>query len=126
MLTGVLPQQQPFREEDNLPDVTLVFLPHDDEEAFVWHRIEEALVKRGKKGDFKARELLGDPIPLDSAPGIVPWGEFDLKTLLVEQAESLDKPLSEIALGFSRVEVPTSGQGRGWRWHPLLGFTPRS
>jgi CRISPR-associated endonuclease/helicase Cas3 len=102
--------------------VTLVFLPDDDEEAFVWHRIEEALVKLGKKADLKARELLGDPIPLNSVPGIVPWGEFDLRKLLVEQAESLDKPLAEIALGFSRVEVPPSKQGQGWDWHPCLGF----
>jgi len=122
MLTGVLPQQQPFRE-DNRPDMTLVFLPDDDEENLVPYRVENALAK-SKEEPRKAREFR-HRITLNSAPSISPWGEFDLRDLLVEQAESLDKPLSEIALGFSRVDVPPSEQGQGWDWHPLLGYKPR-
>ncbi|MFT4178689.1 MAG: type I-F CRISPR-associated helicase Cas3f [Thermomonas sp.] len=119
MLTGVLPQQQPFRE-DNRPDRTLVFLPDDDEETLVEHRVEDDPARRGSTLYVAARELLHRIEP-GSAPGIAPWGDFDLMVLLVEQAESLDKPLADVARTFSALEVPRSDQG--WRWHPWLGFT---
>ncbi len=118
-LTGVLPQQQPFRE-DNVPDRTLVFLPDEDEEALVPHRVEDDPNRRGRVLYVPAREMLHESL-LEPASGICPWGEFDLAALLAEQAEALDKPLSGIAAAFSTVTVPRSDQG--WRWHPWLGFT---
>ena len=49
------------------------------------------------------------------------WGDIDLMALLCEQAEYLDLSLWNCAERFATVEVPASE--RGWRWHPLLGFT---
>jgi len=46
-LTGVLPQQQPFRER-TLPEATLVFLPDEDEARPILHRIEKAPKQRGQ------------------------------------------------------------------------------
>lgn len=120
-LTGVLPQQQPFRA-DNFPDQTLVFLTGEDEEALVPHRVEESGGQRGRTLYVPALDRLYQ-VALDRASGISPWGDFDLAVLLAEQAESLDQPLSDIAPVFSAVTVPRSDQG--WRWHPWLGFTPK-
>lgn len=120
-LLGVLPQQQAFRE-DNRPDATLVFLPDDDEERLVPHRVEDDPNQRGQRLFVEARDLISR-MALPSAPGIAPWGNFDLMSLLAAQAESLDRPLAEVARTFSALSVPHSNQG--WRWHPWLGFTRR-
>jgi CRISPR-associated endonuclease/helicase Cas3 len=120
-LSGVLPQQQPFRHDDR-PGTTLVWLPVDDEENPKPHRVEDDAGMRGQKLYVRADEML-HRIPLESAPGVCAWGEFDLAALLSEQAESMDKPLEEIARSFSVLEAPRNDKGQGWRWHPWLGFT---
>jgi CRISPR-associated endonuclease/helicase Cas3 len=60
-------------------------------------------------------------VALDIAPGISCWGEFDLSSLVREQAEAQDLPLGLAARRFTTVEVPRNDQG--WRWHSWLGFT---
>lgn len=122
-LTGVLPQQQPFRD-DSRSDTTLAWLPVEDEEKLRPYRVEDVPNMRHQKLFVKADELL-HLIPLSSAPGISAWGEFDLTALITEQAESLDRTVDDIAPSFSVVEVPPNENGRGWRWHPWLGFTPQ-
>jgi len=117
-LTGVLPQQQPFRE-DNYHDATLAFLPGEDVETLAWYRVEDDMNRIGQQLYVPARELV-QPLTLTLASGIGSWGYFELTALLVEQAESLNRPLSEVARTFSVVEVPPSDQG--WFWHPWLGF----
>lgn len=115
-LTGVLPQQQPFRD-DAMPTTALAFLPNEDEERLVLHRVE------GRK-----RQHLYVPIDrsqrhdvvLEKGPRIDSWGKFDLMSLLAEQAEYLELPLRICAERLATVEVPESGQG--WRYHPSLGF----
>lgn len=120
-LTGVLPQQQPFRE-DGYPDQTLLFLPDEDEDVLVPHRVEDDPARRGQELYVPASDLLYEVV-LERGTGISPWGQFDLAALLADQAEALGKPLPEIAAAFFAVNVPRSDQG--WRWHPLLGFTQR-
>jgi CRISPR-associated endonuclease/helicase Cas3 len=122
-LTGVLPQQQPFRDAGR-PETTLVWLPVEDEEESKPHRVEEDAGKRGQKLYVRADEML-HRVALEPASGIYPWGAFDLTALLTEQAESLNRPLDDIARSFSVLEVPRSDNGQGWRWHPWLGFTPQ-
>ena len=52
------------------------------------------------------------------------WGEFDLSSLVSEQAEAQDLPLDLAARRFTTVEVPSLRENhQGWRWHPWLGFT---
>lgn len=119
-LTGVLPQQQPFRHDD-MRATTLAWLPDDDDEL-VPHRVEDDPGKRGHKLYVAAPEML-HRIPLQAAERVTPWGQFDLLALVTEHAEALDRPLDETARKFTTVEVPHSDQG--WRWHPWLGFTRR-
>lgn len=121
-LTGVLPQQQPFRD-DAQPGTTLAWLPVGDEDELRPHRVEEVRAgKRGEKLYVPADELLHD-VPLESAPGVSRWGAFDLQTLVSEQAEAQDLPLDQTARKFTVVEVPKNDQG--WLWHPWLGFAKK-
>ncbi|MBD7923293.1 type I-F CRISPR-associated helicase Cas3f [Xanthomonas bonasiae] len=118
-LSGVLSQQQPFRD-DPLPSVTLVLLPDDEEEQLVLHHIEESNVHRSETLYIAVERSQRHDVPLDPGPRIAPWGEFDLMALLAEQAEHLDLSLQHCAERLATVEVPESKQG--WRFHPWLGF----
>ncbi|QWT45902.1 type I-F CRISPR-associated helicase Cas3f [Azospira inquinata] len=119
-LTGVLPQQQPFREETE-PHTTLVFLP-DGEDRLQLHRMEKDGQAPGHPLYVPVDASLRHDLNLVPGPGITPWGSFDLLTLLREQAEFLDLSLDTCARRFTTVDVPESPQG--WRYHPWLGFTP--
>ncbi|WP_045737740.1 type I-F CRISPR-associated helicase Cas3f [Xanthomonas sp. MUS 060] len=122
MLTGVLPQQQPFRH-DTTPTDTLVFLPDDDEERLVLHRIEAGDRHRGDRLYTKVEHSACTPLALEPGPGITPWGEFDLMTLLTEQAEQLGLSLQDCAKRLATVNVQECKHGKKWGYHPLLGFT---
>ncbi len=119
-LTGVLPQQQPFRD-DSERKVTLAFLPDDDEEKLVRHRVEDDPHKRGQTLYIAAEEMVED-FELVSAEGINTWGHFDLLALLHEQAGHLDLSLRHAAEKFTAVEVPNHDGTLGWQWHPALGL----
>lgn len=122
-LLGMLAQQQPFRE-DNLPDMTLVFLPDDEEETLIAHRVEDKLEEAGKDPHVQATTY---PIPLERSPGVEPWVSMELPQLLErvrELAEAEDLSLREAARKFTAVEVP-AGKNLAWNWHSWLGFTPR-
>lgn len=114
-LTGVLPQQQPFRHDEQ-PGTTLVWLP-DEDEKWVWHRVESVLAKLNQDPYVTAHV---EPVMLQLADRISSWCAFDVPSLLAEQAEALDRPLDEIAKKFTTTEVPRCDLG--WRWHPWLGF----
>lgn len=123
-LLGVLPQQQPFRE-DNLPDMTLVFLPDEDEETLLAHRVEDRLGKQGRDPHVPA--ILKD-IELPAQKGLIPWGAMELPQLLErvrELAEAEDLSLAEAARRFTAVEVPKN-DFLAWRWHPWLGLAPQT
>ena len=118
LLTGVLPPQQPFRY-DPLRVETLVFLPDEDGEDVILHRVEDDKGRRGQnlyiQDDTRCLRL-----PLHAGPRISQWGSFDLITLLREQADFLGLSLDDAAKKLASVEAPKSTQG--WYWHPWLGF----
>ncbi|MFC4819556.1 type I-F CRISPR-associated helicase Cas3f [Dokdonella ginsengisoli] len=118
-LTGVLPQQQPFRH-DTLKSVALVFLPDEEEETLLLHRVEDDRHHRGRPLYVTVDRSQRHDVTLPMGPRIGAWGCFDLMALLAEQAEYLDLPLRVCAQRLASVEVPASEQG--WRYHPLLGF----
>jgi len=120
-LTGVLPQQQPFRA-DTMKTTTLAWLSADDadEDTLVPHRVEAPHgVRRNERLYVPAEEML-DAIALKVAPSVSRWGQFDLLSLVSGQAEAQDLSLQHAAEKFTTVEVPESGQG--WLWHPWLGL----
>lgn len=119
-LTGVLPQQQPFRSNSQRM-LTLAFLPDTDEEQLVLHRVENDPAKRGKNIYPEIDNNQLHDISLVIGQRITAWGEFDLMNLLTEQAKYLDLPLRQCAERMATVEVLESNQG--WRYHPWLGFS---
>jgi CRISPR-associated endonuclease/helicase Cas3 len=118
-LTGVLSQQQPFRE-DTTRKATLVFVPDEDEEGLVLKRIERSGTGRDEEVYVCVDHSLRDDVVLTLGDRIEVWGRFDLMALLIEQAEALDMPLERAAKKFGVVEVLENTQG--WRWHAWLGF----
>lgn len=125
-LSGVLPQQQAFRDAAQ-PETTLAWLPDEDEDEMLrLHRVEE--LRSGKRGEndyIAANELLHD-ITLSPASGISRWGEFDLLALLKVQADAQDLSLAQAARKFTTVDVPSlKDNAQGWCWHPWLGFSKK-
>lgn len=124
-LLGVLPQQQPFRE-DNRPDRLLAFLPDEDETQLVLHRYEPDLQKLGREPYIAAREMVRS-FAVKPASGVSPWSRMDLPQLLEcvrELAEAEKLPLRQAAAKFTAVQVPREGQeGQGWYWDSWLGFS---
>ena len=119
-LTGVLPQQQPFRE-DNLRKAALVFLPDEDEERLVLHRVENHPANRAQALHVGIDQSQRHEITIAFGDRIGFWGGFDLMELLAEQAEALDLPLATCAQRLATVDVPESE--KGWWFHSGLGFS---
>ncbi|TWH77303.1 CRISPR-associated endonuclease/helicase Cas3 [Azomonas agilis] len=121
LLTGVLPQQQPFRDDPN-PDVEVLFLPDEDEEQLLFYRIHQEAKGRNPAIYTEAEHSLLERIDLEAqlGPRIEPWGQHDLMQLLEAQTEAQGQSLHRCAERFAVVAVPKSGQG--WRYHPVLGF----
>lgn len=117
-LTGALPQQQPFRAS-TMEMETLVFLPDEDGDTLRMHRVEQDPNQRGQNLYIEDHHRL-HALTLDCGAGVSSWGDFDLLTLLAEQADDLDLPLEVCARQFSVVEVHESTHG--WRYHPWLGL----
>ncbi|MBD8492574.1 type I-F CRISPR-associated helicase Cas3f [Pseudomonas syringae] len=120
-LTWLLPQHQRFRHQ-TAEETQLVFLPDEDEEHLVLHRIfEEA--KRGAPAIYTREAGLLSRIDLDMGPRIAPWGQHDLLSLLEEQAEAQGLSLRACGERFTTVSVHESPFG--WRYHPALGFAKK-
>jgi CRISPR-associated endonuclease/helicase Cas3 len=123
LLTGLLLQQQPFRDDAQQRDVALVLLPDESGEAAVLHQVLEP--KRGGREDTLhvpvERELhhpLSDAAL--SSNTIVPWGVLDYMAELRDLSESMDRPLRWCAERFGTVNV--NANEAGWCSHPALGF----
>lgn len=120
-LTGVLPQQQRFRD-DPTRQHTLVWLPDEDAETLLLHRIDENPAQRGQDLYVPVGNSQLHRLELESqlGPGIGPWGHHHLMTLLTAHAEAMELSLEDCAKRLATVTVPQSTQG--WRYHPWLGF----
>jgi CRISPR-associated endonuclease/helicase Cas3 len=119
-LTWALPQQQPFRDDSATWETDMVFLPDEDAEELILHRIETA---KGQQSDVYVKDdLLLHRLDLDSlrGPRITRWGQDDLLTLLSDLADAQDLTLRQSAERFAVASVPRSE--RGWRYHEALGF----
>jgi len=123
-LTGLLQQRFPFREQTR-PEIDVVFLPDEEEEAPVF---------RYRFNNGKRRT--DDPIypPIESSlewvsdaslngPNITAWGTLDLLAAMREQAEAMGLPLVQFAQKFATASLPKNGSTTKWRFHTALGFS---
>lgn len=118
-LTGVLPQEQPFRESTEKED-TLVFLPNEETEDLSLYREEQQKNTKRDTLYIPVEASRWHTVTLNCGPNISVWGVADLNTLLQEQAENLDMPLSVCARRMATVTVRQNTQG--WLYHHALGF----
>ena len=123
LLTGLLQQQQPFRDDAGQREVTLVLLPDEDGAKDVLHQVfklepgERSAVSYPKVDiQFHTR------LPNEATQGdrITPWGVTDYMAELQALAESMDMDLLRCAQRFGTVNVINHEEG--WLSHPLLGF----
>lgn len=119
----MLQREQPFREATVPKDVTLVWLPDEDGEAAVLHRVLDAAY--GQKTPYERSDLRCTQLPdaLVQGERIEPWGTTDYMTALTELATALDLSLSTCAERFGTVTVLDNDNG--WRYHAALGFAKR-
>lgn len=120
LLTAVLPQQQPFREEPFPRDVTLVLLPDEDEENALLHRVVDE--KNRRTTLYELNEMRCEHLPNTVVEGdrIEPWGVADYMAALSALAAELDLSLTTCAERFGTATVQPNDTG--WRYHPALGF----
>ena len=120
-LTGLLPQFQRFRH-DPLPRVDVAFLPDDEEERLLLHRVADG-ERRGDKLYVPVEESLLHRLPLapDAKAGVTPWAQADLLEQLAALAQDKGLSLSACAARYATASLPDRQQGG--RFHEWLGFT---
>lgn len=124
-LTWVLPQQQPFRQQAG-KEITLVFLPDEDETYLLPYRIHEE-GRKNKPDVYTSASHMVIPIEWSDIPmgtGISTWGRFDLLMLLKEQAELQGISLEQCAKKYTVVNILLGNKRtvRQWWYHPGLGL----
>lgn len=125
LLTALLPQQQPFRD-DSTQRVDLLLRPDESGDDVELVRLQDLPKGQGRRGE-KARIVIEAsqhqriPDAAVQGKGIAPWGETDYLTALAGLAADMDLPLDHCAQRFGTVSVPKNDNG--WRFHPVLGFT---
>lgn len=126
LLTGLLQQQQPFRDDAGQREVTLVLLPDEDGEKDVLHQVLD--VKQGRHGEklyVEVERALHTRLPDEATQGdgITPWGVTDYMAELQTLAESMERSVRYCAERFGTVNVINHEEG--WLSHPVLGFWKR-
>ncbi|NRT56270.1 type I-F CRISPR-associated helicase Cas3f [Sphaerotilus uruguayifluvii] len=122
LLTALLPQHQPFRD-DRRQQIDLCLRPSDDDSDHI--ELTEVLDQKTGRLRYQPIEARHLPWPDDAVqgPGIVPWADTDYAEALQALAEAMDLPLQRCAERFGTLSLPDSTQG--WRSHAVLGFVRR-
>ncbi len=121
LLTGLLPQQQPFRRDDGVERVDLVLVPDEDDTDYQLRQYLES--PEAKVPTVEVENVRDHRLPASAAagPGIQAWGDTDYMQALSTLAEELDMSPARCAWHFGIVSLPESPSG--WVFHPALGFT---
>lgn len=125
-LTWAMPQQQPFRDAAGQHEQQLAWLPDEDEERLLLHRVDETRLRMGQPGAYTLAEASKVDVALFNpiGPGITPWMQFEMLDLLRPLAEHQGLTLRQAAERYTVVNVPQPGKDAlaRWRWHPVLGM----
>ncbi len=105
----------------------MVFLPDEEEETLIAHRVEDDPRKWGQDLYVRVGSDMLHPLQVEPASGVRSWGDVTptrLLELVRELAEFEGLGLREAACRFTVVEVrkEKENEGKGWEWHPWLGF----
>lgn len=123
-LTGVLPQYQRFRADDGR-DVEVVFLPDEDGDQLLLHRVVDQGRRREKLyvcDDATMLTRIADAqLMPDALHSVQPWLQQDLLQALRDQAQERGWSLEQCAQRYATVSLPQAKQG--WCWHAALGLS---
>lgn len=123
LLTALLPQHQPFRD-DHPHQVDLCLRPSDDDPD----RIELTEVLDAKTGRLRYLPIQSRherwPDSAVHGPGITPWADLSYAEALQALAQAMNLPLQRCAERFGTLSLPEKSE-QGWQSHPVLGFVLR-
>lgn len=119
-LTGLLPQFQRFRQDDQKRD-DVALLPDEEEETLQLHRVQDG-ERRYDKLYVPIHQSLCHPVPAAQlvSPSVSPWPQLGLMEELAALAQARGLSLEQCAERYATASLPESQAG--WRWHEQLGF----
>ena len=122
-LTGLLPQFQRFRQDDQKRD-DVALLPDEEEETLQLHRVQDG-ERRYEKVYVPIHQSLCHPVPAAqlASPSVSPWPQVGLMEELAALAQAQGLSLEQCAQRYATASLPACAQG--WCWHQQLGFNKK-
>jgi len=123
-LTGLLPQFQRFRQDDQKRD-DVALLPDEEEETLQLHRVQDG-ERRYEKLYVPIHHSLCHPVPAAqlASPSVSPWTQVGLMEELAALAQARGLSLEHCAERYATASLPESQAG--WRWDERLGFSKKA
>lgn len=123
-LTGLLPQFQRFRQDDQKRD-DVALLPDEEEERLLLHRVQDG-ERRYEKLYVPIHQSLCHPVPAAQlvSPSVSPWPQLGLMEELAALAQARGLSLEQCAERYATASLPESQAG--WRWDERLGFSKKA
>lgn len=123
-LTGLLPQFQRFRLDDQKRD-DVALLPDEEEETLQLHRVQDG-ERRYEKLYVPIHQSLCHPVPAAqlTSPSVSPWPQVGLMEELAALAQARGLSLEHCAERYATASLPESQAG--WRWDERLGFSKKA
>ena len=123
-LTGLLPQFQRFRQDDQ-KRVDVALLPDEEEETLQLHRVQDG-ERRYEKLYVPIHHSLCHPVPAAqlASPSVSPWPQVGLMEELAALAQARGLSLEQCAERYVTASLPESQAG--WRWDERLGFSKKA
>ncbi len=123
-LTGLLPQFQRFRQDDQKRD-DVALLPDEEEETLLLHRVQDG-ERRYEKLYVPIHQSLCHPVPAAqlASPSVSPWPQVGLMEELAALAQARGLSLEQCAERYATASLPESQAG--WRWNERLGFSKKA
>ncbi len=119
-LTGLLPQFQRFRQDDQKRD-DVALLPDEEEETLQLHRVQDG-ERRYDKLYVPIHQSLCHPVPAAqlASPSVSPWPQVGLMEELTALAQAQGLSLEQCAKRYVIASLPHDENG--WWFHEALGF----
>ena len=122
LLTGLLPQHQPFRRQ-TAHQAECIFLPDEDHAGHAsFHRVQDDY----HQTISVSSEYLLKRVELETSHSVTPWGDDDYLRATAELADAMAISVEECAWRFGRLtlrDVEKAETLEQWAYHPVLGVS---
>jgi CRISPR-associated endonuclease/helicase Cas3 len=125
LLTGLLPQEQPFRDQSGNHETDFVLSLNEDGDDYELHELMDVRQPAKRTTTIKiASSKREQRIDLPQGPRIAPWNPSDYIAALHTLAQQMDIPPAICAQRFGTISLKTYDKpDTRWRFHPALGFS---